>query len=343
MADNEIAVDEIAGNETAAVNDPHATSVVPRLLTIPRELRDKIYAYLHQSFTISWGWTHTHPPAHFSVTFNLEIENAPQPSVLLTHTRLHDEYLEALSHRNLSAAVYVQSRPAYIESLSRLVKLNPELTMHSKKDDEAMAHLRYVIILFDCNNANVGNLAPGSTFWGEDGMQAFATALLLKAPHLSALHIALQYQPARGLEKAIHSDTTFRSGSFLHPPPPFIAGIPLVQRAEGYRLYYCNKALNGALWNYQIVQVGCYTYHRDVHKKPMGWAPRNILDAWELTSHHEAINEPTMNTFNNLLPTMMREWRTKVGHEAAKAWFPAGACKSGMEDGWKSFDGEWVI
>ncbi|KAJ8112735.1 hypothetical protein OPT61_g4966 [Boeremia exigua] len=71
-----------------------AISPAPHLLTLPREIRDEIYGYLHQRLE----------PKSMQV-FQVTVSNAPLLPVLLTHSRLHEEYLQADCFRNLAAIV----------------------------------------------------------------------------------------------------------------------------------------------------------------------------------------------------------------------------------------------
>jgi hypothetical protein len=81
------------------------TSAQPHLLTIPREIRNEIYSYLHQRITFQ-----DHILMKLfdgrSLDATLCFENAPLISVLLTHSRLYDEYKEPDCFRIPSAVLY---------------------------------------------------------------------------------------------------------------------------------------------------------------------------------------------------------------------------------------------
>lgn len=73
-----------------------ATTRAPPLLTIPREIRDQIYGYLYCKLELR------HAPLQDLEAVRLTVTNAPIISVLLTHSRLRDEYSESRWFRYLS-------------------------------------------------------------------------------------------------------------------------------------------------------------------------------------------------------------------------------------------------
>jgi hypothetical protein len=64
----------------------------PTLLGLHRELRNIICGYLHQEIETDWPW----PKGSSSVySAKITFKNAPLPSLLLVHSQLHAEYVEA--------------------------------------------------------------------------------------------------------------------------------------------------------------------------------------------------------------------------------------------------------
>jgi hypothetical protein len=66
-------------------------STKPHLLTIPREIRDEIYGYLHHQTKTCWAWREMQSQPDCWDTAVLMIHNALLLDVLLTHSRLRDE------------------------------------------------------------------------------------------------------------------------------------------------------------------------------------------------------------------------------------------------------------
>jgi hypothetical protein len=87
------------------------TPPTAHLLTIPRELRDQIYSYLTHSFQRTW----ISQDQRFSCV--IRYENAPLPSLFLAHTRLRDEYLEAVRNKPPSATFIADSPRNILASL----------------------------------------------------------------------------------------------------------------------------------------------------------------------------------------------------------------------------------
>jgi hypothetical protein len=72
----------------------------PHILTIPREIRDLIYSYLHHP--VSVGWKVDRPEVCCAM---IEVQKAPFPNVLLTCSRFKEEYLESSVYADLDAVI----------------------------------------------------------------------------------------------------------------------------------------------------------------------------------------------------------------------------------------------
>ena len=64
-----------------------ATGQAPHLLTVPREIRDRIYSHLQHVVKMS-----SISPVGYAV---VQLDIALHTGLLLTHSQLHDEYLHA--------------------------------------------------------------------------------------------------------------------------------------------------------------------------------------------------------------------------------------------------------
>ena len=83
--------------------------MVPHLLTIPRELRDKIYEYLHSD--IEKGYLVKFEGVKAAQAISVRTEQAPLSSVLLVHSRLYAEYRESVHFKDISVIFDVSSDP----------------------------------------------------------------------------------------------------------------------------------------------------------------------------------------------------------------------------------------
>jgi hypothetical protein len=70
-----------------------AMKEVPHLLTLPREVRDNIYSYLHHEVSRNYR------------NWRLQLKNAPIVAVLLTHSRLYYEYQDADCYKDLDCVL----------------------------------------------------------------------------------------------------------------------------------------------------------------------------------------------------------------------------------------------
>ena len=97
------------------------------LLTIPREIRDIIYSYLH------------HPAQVCSYqngrTATLKLRNAPIAAVLQTHTQIHKEYQTAECFKDLSCVLTYRPGCADYANLHRTT---------STADSKAFSHISHV-------------------------------------------------------------------------------------------------------------------------------------------------------------------------------------------------------
>jgi hypothetical protein len=79
----------------------------PHLLTLPREIRNQIYSYLHKEVEVD----NERRPSILDV--HVRLENAPYAALLLTNSQLYHEYREADSSWNLAAHIEMDVDPSY--------------------------------------------------------------------------------------------------------------------------------------------------------------------------------------------------------------------------------------
>jgi hypothetical protein len=78
------------------------------LLTIPREIRDLIYGYLTQERNF---YLERERCYYGSKEVDVQVKNAPLLSVLLSHSRLKEEYMESTAFKRLS--ITLRMSPVY--------------------------------------------------------------------------------------------------------------------------------------------------------------------------------------------------------------------------------------
>ena len=139
------------------------TTTSPSLLTLPRELRDHIYSYLTQNlnFCVFYDIDNL-SEVRSEKAFTIHIENAPIAGVLLSHPRLHNEYLENPIFKTLTAAVYID--PTCGIHNERPAPQLPELT--ARQAESILRKVQHAIIIIDFGEANVGYHKPDfAAYW----------------------------------------------------------------------------------------------------------------------------------------------------------------------------------
>jgi hypothetical protein len=68
------------------------------LLRIPREIRNQILSYVHHEVTFPWKWSRSRSR---QLALDVTIPYAPQPSVLLTCSRLYEEYMQQRADKSM--------------------------------------------------------------------------------------------------------------------------------------------------------------------------------------------------------------------------------------------------
>ena len=74
----------------------------PHLLSLPREIRNQIYSYLHKEMKVHNERESTRFNVH-----EVRLENAPYTSVLLVNSKIYHKYREAACFRELAAVVNI--------------------------------------------------------------------------------------------------------------------------------------------------------------------------------------------------------------------------------------------
>lgn len=141
----------------------------PHLHTLPREIRNQIYSYLHKEVVV-----HTQrSPSVFVV--QLRLENVPYMSVLLINSQIYHEYREADCFRNLAAHFNLSLDYKYWKMIPVMVRQQPK---------SALSFVRHVTIV-DKRPNSVG-LVSIETFL-ENNMPMLRTVRYLKGFALEGL------------------------------------------------------------------------------------------------------------------------------------------------------------
>lgn len=127
----------------------------PCLLTLPREIRDKIYSFLHRDikfkgplYSKAEGNDRRYNAVHF------RLRNAPLVNVLLTHSQLRNEYATADCFRRLSAVLrfgsyhfvhfdqdaHHETHPLILEALARAHDVTVTIDTIDNTDLSVLAH-----------------------------------------------------------------------------------------------------------------------------------------------------------------------------------------------------------
>jgi hypothetical protein len=205
------------------------------LLSLPREIRDMIYGYLFCEIHYDCQWSRDHHMHELDVAVvDVNLENAPLYSMLLTSRQIHDEYKEELDSRRFSATVATKPFPNQHALHCRFSE------KHHIED--ALSRLRDVNLL-------ILNHFPGHGFWIV--VASLAEFLVPKAPRLRNIQIGTKLDsPKVALHRDQHRpeywaayETATHPMFRLESPPLFIAeGFALSVYGAGYHSGYATTS-----------------------------------------------------------------------------------------------------
>lgn len=244
-------------------------SPTPNLLTLPREIRDIIYGYLHHPMKLrnhpGMPYRKTDPTwashancSHFvhEDIYRMRLSHLPYSAVLHAHTRLSEEYKESTIFNNISATFHwgqgvVSGRPE--PHLSHVVL-------------QLFAHVSHIdIVLLDVSDTKTKEAMVwcAKELWSHCSLLRsfrFTRSNTLAKVYSEDLESRLQ-----GLNPDIQLRTAFS-------PPPEIYGLPLQRHGEGYRVGISEDSSDEWYWegtisyNLDRIQVCHYgSYMMDHH------------------------------------------------------------------------------
>jgi hypothetical protein len=200
-------------------------SAAPHLLTIPREIRDEIYGYLSHEVIIVCGWELSkHRMGKYKYKC-VRFENAPIVALLLTHSRLHDEYLQSAPFKNLHISFKLE--PCYCRILENTKNVESEGSVIRK----AFEGGRTVTISVDCE------VGDSEQFW--HSVLSTVKSLGKKSPQLSIVRtLGKEYDEdvelltQHDLASYSTAKAFSRSEATFDEPPRSILDLHLRQRGQ---------------------------------------------------------------------------------------------------------------
>lgn len=210
------------------------------ILSLPREIRNQIYSYLHQPLQLRWELN-----KHDVHCVAIKVPEAPVPAVFQTCTRLHEEYRESRMLRNLAATI--STTRATNHETAALTDLQchavqGSVIMHAKSAPienvaTLLASIKNLTILVD----NKRSMTEDSSIWSE--LQTLESLLSPFHQTLSTVRIGFhQWQDPHPLqmgsrrETKTYRDPSLSTSTFMPAPSKTFMGKALIQQAAGYRL-----------------------------------------------------------------------------------------------------------
>ena len=134
--------------------------MAPHLLTLPREIRDNIYQYLHHRVQLTClvdedgekddesdtDDDEAHVDYYKVLEMQVTVDPTPIVDVMLVHPRIYEEYRESILIKNYSATFMFAPAASHM-----VLPLNRQLTSTL---GPILPHLRHATLLFDSNTKN---------------------------------------------------------------------------------------------------------------------------------------------------------------------------------------------
>jgi hypothetical protein len=244
--------------------DIFRATMAPHLLTLPREIRNNIYQYLHHPVetdclvdeVVVDGLLWKDEGAPGILEIQVTVEQAPIVNVMLVHSRIYEEYRESLMFKNYSATFKVAHMANLVRPLNRLLtsSLGPILP-----------HLSRATFLFERN--------PENRFI----FDKFETSILRKQGLRSLnivvrkRHNAMPLETVNDAERAFAEYASIKYQGQAAPAPP--PGMTLIQTGRGASWDACG------CWIDHI--VAHYSYRISSYASRSGdeyyWTPEVVL------------------------------------------------------------------
>jgi hypothetical protein len=233
-------------------------STTPHLLTLPREVRDEIYSYLHHTLEMEVKLSVAEQEYGFYEPAAVHLENAPYLAVLCTHSRMYEEYNESC-FKNLSMCI--QSRWD-----GERLDMTHNDEYYEYEFLQALAHTRHLQI--DLSGFEKSDV-EGFIIWCHQNLfgslKAIRSLRVTRSVGSKDVHECclkkLLRKPLRSIEKLHRLE--------LLSPPPKLAGLPLTRHGDGLRIgaFWTNWVMNDSTWDHSIEHVEVCHYGRSMRNK----------------------------------------------------------------------------
>jgi hypothetical protein len=250
------------------------------LLTLPREIRDRIYTYLTRDLTVQWhrgidDWKST-----LETTFDIEIKDAPLLNVLLTHSRLRDEYLESTVFKRFSIMLRFAARGMFDKPEAKYV-LGSGAAM-TTAGLGLLRRISHMTAFVDCGEDWRFYVFPGGPLYAD--LRTILEILTTTTTNLESIKVAFKF---RRRERLHHTNTTplrFSSGMWGPTPPPSICGLPHVHRVDAYQLSHTRPTfpMPGHYVANEVTEIACEAFQKKT-KCTRCWSQEEILTVWPNT------------------------------------------------------------
>lgn len=317
----------------------------PNLLTLPRELRDRIYSYMVHTIDVEWdGFS---KDAVQSVGGGEEVTeplpgrliNCPYPHVLRIHPRICEEY-RSVCAKNIEVV--------FDQSFHMRGPLGSRYIPRRALQDQVLIHLRHVKIFVRLHARTMTQ----NLDWRNQLL--ILRGVAAKAPQLETLRVALRqqclsnaptcqdYEVPGILTSASERLQNAETKPFLPEMPASLSGLCLVQRGEGYHVGYastyrardqplhpdlrCTYMIEGQehVMYHGIRKIGTYTFARkDGNYEKRLWTQKEVLSRWPMRKYpKEAIDNvlPARAALLLRFPLEYTEWIERRGVEDVQNW-----------------------
>jgi hypothetical protein len=248
-------------------------SITPHLLSLPREIRDEIYSYLHHELELE-SPLYTAGVNEYIVT-KIRILNAPFLGVLLAHSRLRDEYQKADCFLHLTATFQANYNPT---------PLGPRST--NARTRAALSNTKHVTITMCASERSETHR------WSAKIIDTLTNI----SPDLRSLCVVMWdlhgYFEQQDLDAVLHGPPTSTKPDRLAIPPAVFKGLQLVKLARGLHtgLHTLYTAIDVRFTQHAQYRVD----HVAVHLYAIGGSAKHskcqedVASALNMRPYHEA-------------------------------------------------------
>lgn len=316
----------------------------PTLLTLPREIRNRVYYHLTRTLDFDWNRDDVVTlrgalgDVQIVEPVPIRLRRAPIPHVFLIHPRINDEYREEC----------MDNLEAIIDPTLHTLEW-PLFDAHSRSNvisDAVISRLRHVTIFLKLHARTTSH----SLDW--QNQLNLLRALTIKAPNLKTLRVALRQQyhldsPTFNdgevlsvLRPAAKRLQNAQSTQFLPAVPTKLDSMSLVQRGEGYHVGYALTYKHTRLsklfkptyttggYAYSIShgvrKIGLYMFAQDDAKYAKRvWTEKEVVAKYPMRRYPQQVLANVKRERAELLakmPGQLTEWVERRGVEDVERW-----------------------